>query len=170
MTTPSLVPGLAPPDDPALFAATLRPHRSLPARGFTLPMLAIGAVSFASGVAFVSLGAWPVFGFFGLDVALVYLAFRRNYRDARAFEVIDLSRGRLLVRQVAADGATRELRFNPRWTRLDVERRSYGVVRLALASGQRRVPIARFLGVADREALATALGAALAAARLPAAK
>ena len=31
---------------------------------------------------FLLLGAWPVFGFFGLDVLLLYLAFRANYRAA----------------------------------------------------------------------------------------
>ena len=32
---------------------------------------------------FLLAGAWPVFGFFGLDVLLVYWAFRLNYRRAR---------------------------------------------------------------------------------------
>ena len=46
-------------------------------------MLALGLISLAVGIGFVAIGAWPVFGFFGLDVALVYLAFRLNYRGAR---------------------------------------------------------------------------------------
>ena len=43
-------------------------------------MVAIGAVSFVAGVVFLLMGAWPVFGFFGLDVLLLYWAFRLNYR------------------------------------------------------------------------------------------
>ena len=70
-----------------LFERVLLPHRSLPPRGFHLLMLVLGAVSLAVGIAFVSIGAWPVFGFFGLDVGLVYFAFRINYRSARHREI-----------------------------------------------------------------------------------
>ena len=56
-----------------------RTARSSPT-GFLIFMLCIGGISFVSGVVFLLLGAWPVFGFFGLDVLLVYWAFRANYR------------------------------------------------------------------------------------------
>ena len=42
-------------------------------------MLCIGAVSFVCGLLFLVLGAWPVFGFFGLDVLLIYWAFQRQF-------------------------------------------------------------------------------------------
>jgi uncharacterized membrane protein len=34
----------------------------------------IAAVSFAAGIGFLLIGAWPVFGFFGLDVVLIWWA------------------------------------------------------------------------------------------------
>jgi uncharacterized membrane protein len=40
------------------------------------------AGSFTIGLAFWLLGAWPVVGFCGLDIALLQLAFRLNYRSA----------------------------------------------------------------------------------------
>src|SRR5271169_3679921 len=70
---------LAPSGRP-FFERVLLPHRSLPSRNFHLLMGLLGLISVAVGVGFVSVGAWPVIGFFGLDVALVYLAFRLNYR------------------------------------------------------------------------------------------
>jgi uncharacterized membrane protein len=66
------------PTDPTLFSATITPHRSLSSTGFVIFMLCIGGISFAAGMVFLVLGAWPVFGFFGLDVLLVYWAFRAN--------------------------------------------------------------------------------------------
>ena len=69
--------------DPSLFAARLTPHRSLSRAGFLLLMAVLGGISFAAGMVFLVLGAWPVFGFVGLDVLLVYWAFRANDRDAR---------------------------------------------------------------------------------------
>ena len=72
--------------EPTIFSAILTPHRSLSATGFLLFMLVLGGISFAMGIMFLLLGAWPVFGFLGLDVLLVYWAFRSSYRSAKAYE------------------------------------------------------------------------------------
>src|SRR5215475_7576317 len=84
--------------EPALFAARLTPHRSLSQAGFVLVMAVLGAVSFAAGIVFLLIGAWPVFGFFGLDVLLVYWAFRANYRAAAAYEDVVVTPSELRVR------------------------------------------------------------------------
>ena len=73
-------------DQPTLFSARVTPHRSLNPTGFLVLMIFIGAVSFVAGIAFLLMGAWPVIGFLGLDVLLVYWAFRVNYRAAAAYE------------------------------------------------------------------------------------
>ena len=75
--------------EPTIFSATLTPHRSLGHIGFLVLMLLFGGVSFITGVLFLVIGAWPVFGFFGLDVLLLYWAFRLNYRHAEAYEAGD---------------------------------------------------------------------------------
>ena len=63
---------------PDLFSALLTPHRALSRTGFLVLMGFVGAVSFIAGVAFLLMGAWPVFGFFGLDVLAIWWAFRVN--------------------------------------------------------------------------------------------
>ena len=81
-------PDNAPTQEPTIFSAVLTPHRSLSPAGFLLFMLVLGGISFTTGMVFLLAGAWPVFGFFGLDVLLVYWAFRLNYRSARAYEQV----------------------------------------------------------------------------------
>ena len=54
-------------------------------------MALVGGFSFIGGMFFFLLGAWPVVGFLGLDVALVYWAFRANYRAAAAFEEVTVT-------------------------------------------------------------------------------
>jgi len=54
-----------------LFDAFITPHRSLSPRGLTILMVMIGVISFICGAAFMAAGAWPVMGFFGIDVALI---------------------------------------------------------------------------------------------------
>jgi uncharacterized membrane protein len=148
--------------DPALFAARLTPHRSLSRTGFLLLMAVLGGVSFAAGMVFLVLGAWPVFGFFGLDVLLVYWAFRANYRDARAYEDVMVTTSELRVRKVSPRGQVSEWLFNPVWAKLDYEiDEEFGLQRLYLVSRGRRLPIASFLPPQEKESFAAALAAAI---------
>src|SRR4051794_21018237 len=107
------------PDEPALFSAVLTPHRSLSATGFLLVMVLVGGVSFVAGLVFLLMGAWPVFGFFGLDVLLVYVAFRANYRAATAFERVSVTPSELRVRKVSHRGKVSEWTLNPLWVRIE---------------------------------------------------
>src|ERR1700750_1374681 len=89
------------PPDPVLFSALLTPHRSLNRTGFLLVMAFLSVISFAAGVVFLILGAWPVFGFFGLDILAIYVAFKINFRRARAFEQILVTPSELRIRRVS---------------------------------------------------------------------
>src|SRR6266700_3552403 len=77
------------------------------------------AVRFAAGLAFLLMGAWPVLGFFGLDVLVIYWAFRINFRDAKAIEEISMTPFELRVRRVSHRGHVVEWVLNPLWVRLD---------------------------------------------------
>jgi uncharacterized membrane protein len=149
-------------DDPKIFSAVIAPHRSLGPKGFLIFMLCLGGLSFASGVVFVAMGAWPVCGFFGLDVLLVYLAFKANYRAGRAYEEVTVTASELKLRQVSHRGGVREVTLNPLWVRLDrIVHAEFGIERLFLVSRGRRLPIAAFLGPHEKESFALALSTAL---------
>src|SRR5215475_8782531 len=148
--------------EPALFSAVVTPHRSLSHAGFLIVMATVGGISFVAGLVFLLLGAWPVFGFFGLDVLLVYWAFRANYRAAAAFEEVTVTASELRVRKVSHRGKASEWSFNPLWVRLDREsHEEFGIEHLFLVSRGRRLPIASLLGPLEKESFADALGAAL---------
>src|SRR6266581_5252469 len=104
---------------PELFSALLTPHRSLNRTGFLVLMAFLCAVSFVAGVAFLLMGAWPVFGFFGLDVLVIYWAFRVNFRRAAAIEEISVTPSELRVRRISHRGHVVEWVLNPLWVRLD---------------------------------------------------
>jgi len=152
----------AQPQEPLYFDARLRPHRSLNRRGFLILMIAICAVSFAAGFVFFLAGAWPVVGFFGLDVALIYGAFRLNYRRARTYETLRLSRDDLLVEHVDHRGRRRNWRFQPYWLQVLMEDPDTGDGRLVLRSHGQSLEIAGFLPPAERLDVARALRQALA--------
>jgi uncharacterized membrane protein len=148
--------------EPTIFSAVLTPHRSLTPTGFLLFMLVLGGFSFGIGIIFLLAGAWPVFGFFGLDVLLVYWAFRASYRAARAYEQVTVTASELTVRQVSHHGRIREWTLNPLWVRLDrVVHAEFGIERLFLVSHGQRLAIAGFLGPQEKESFALALSTAL---------
>jgi uncharacterized membrane protein len=154
------------PAEAPIFAAVITPHRSLTSTGFVIFMLCIGGLSFASGVVFLMLGAWPVFGFLGLDVLLVYWAFRANFRAARAYEEVTVTATELTVRKVSHHGAVREWTLNPVWVKLDrAMHEEFGIERLFLVSHGRRLSVANFLSPDEKASFATALAAALGEAR-----
>jgi uncharacterized membrane protein len=152
----------AAPPAPVFFERVLLPYRSLPPRGFNVLMLVLAAISIAAGTLFVSLGAWPVCGFFGLDVGLVYLAFRLSYRSARQRETLRLSDDQLTVERVGIRGERRMWRFQAFWVRVIYEERPDDSNRLALASHGRSLPIGTFLPAPVRCEVATTLRDALA--------
>jgi uncharacterized membrane protein len=153
-------------DEPTLFSAILTPYRSLGGTGFLVLMSLISAVSFAAGLVFFLLGAWPIVGFLGLDVLLVYAAFKVNYRAATAYEHVTMTPSALTVRKVSHRGEVAEWTLNPVWVRLDREvHEEFGIERLFLVSHGRRFPIAAFLGPHEKAEFAVALSAALAQAR-----
>src|SRR5271170_4939302 len=152
--------------EPTLFSALLTPHRSLNRTGFLVLMAFLSVISFTAGVAFLLIGAWPVFGFFGLDVLAIYWAFRINFARARACEEISVTPTELRVRRVSHRGHVAEWVLNPLWVQIDKKaHEEFGIERLYLVSRGRRLAIASFLGPEEKASFIKALNAALQAAR-----
>lgn len=149
----------------------LRPHTALSQNGFLCLMAFVMAISFGTGVYFTLLGAWPVLGFFGLEVGLLYAAFRWNYFVARRYEVVRLSQERVLVERVSPRGERQAWSYNPHWLRInllamvgDETDKDFGLPatnELVFSSHGQRLSIGRFLSPAERQELYGALSHAL---------
>jgi uncharacterized membrane protein len=152
--------------EPVLFSALLTPHRSLNRTGFVLVMTFLSVISFATGIAFLIMGAWPVFGFLGLDVLAIYIAFKINFGRARAREEITVTPTELRLRRVSHRGHVVEWVLNPLWVRLDeVVHEEFGTERIYLISRGRRVSVGSFLGAEEKASFAKGLRAGLIAAK-----
>jgi len=152
--------------DTPFFAALLTPYRSLGPNGFRVLMLVVCGICFGAGLVFLSMGAWPVFGFLGLDILLIFLAFRWNYRAARAFEEVHVSRTEIRIRKVNAAGREALYRFNPFGTKLVVrEEEDEGVTRITVSARGQAVDVGGFLNPQDRTSFAGAFRRAVAQAK-----
>jgi uncharacterized membrane protein len=149
-----------------LLNARLTARRSLSPAQFRVVLLVVAGLSCAISIPFVLAGAWPVLGFMGLDVVLVYLAFASNFRAAAAYEDVSLSAAELTVVKVDPAGRRREWRFHPWWVRLErQEDEEFGLLSLSLVSRERRLEIASCLAPKEKAQFARALAGAIAQAR-----
>jgi uncharacterized membrane protein len=146
---------------PHAFRAVLEPHRSLGPKGFIVLMVAVAGVSFIAGMVFLIAGAWPVTGFFGLDVLLVYVAFKLNYRAARLHELVEVTSEKLEITRVYPSGRSERFECNPYWARVRLRERHDGRTHLSIVDRGSELVFARFLTDDERRDFAAALKVAL---------
>ena len=149
------------------FDACLTPHRSLDRDGFALLMAIMGGVSVALSLECWYLGAWPVPAFLALNMLVVFLAFRLNYRAGRLMETVQLSEAELLVRRIDARGIEKSWRFQPYWVRLGRPDPDVPGSQITLTSHGRQITLGTFLSLRERVAFAAALDAELRRCRAP---
>lgn len=153
-------------DGPVLFRAVLYPHRSLSPQGFRRLMLCVGAISLSIGTLFFLSGAWPIVGFMGLDVALLYWAFKASYRSAREYETVELNDRALVVEKVQRRTHQRWT-LQPNWLRVTMEDPPRHHSQVTLTSHGKSLVVGGFLSPEERLDFARALREALARWRQP---
>ena len=152
--------------EPIVFSARLTPYRSLGQKGFRIVFGLVAGICLIIGLVFFSLGLWPVLGFMGLDILLVYWAFKSNFWSARAYEDVEVSRQHVLLRQVSPKGRASDHSFPQFGTRFEVDRHDeIGITKMRLAHRHDSVEFGYFLNPGDRESFAEAFQRAMAIAK-----
>lgn len=144
-----------------LMAVELAPYRSLGRNGFRALMLVAGGASLIGSIVAIANGLWPVSGFFGLDMIALFVAFRVNYRRARAREYVHLTERLLTIDRVDLKGRGSRIELQPYWVRLVVEGDEDSPRHLRLRSHGRSIEVGSFLHPEVRARFAEELGAAL---------
>lgn len=150
-------------NDEPVFEAMLSPHRSLGRSGLIVVVTLTASTVFFQLIFFAAAGAWPIAGFLGLDLVLLYGAFWLNYRAARAREFVTVSRTALSVRKVTPSGRQTEFNCNPFWARFTVRRHEeIGITNMRVTSRGQGTDLGSFLNPVDKESFASAFSGALA--------
>jgi uncharacterized membrane protein len=147
--------------DETVFEAVIVPHRSLTRRGRRILLGAIATMCAINATVFISIGAWPVGGFTGIELLLAGVMLSVNVRAARASETLRLSDAGLRIRRTDIRGASTERTLAPGWLRVVLQERPGRVPALWLVSHGRHEEVARALGETEKRDLAAALDAAL---------
>lgn len=144
-----------------LFNAVLYPNRSLPNTGFIAVMGVIIGANFFFGLYFYTIGAWPVIGFCGLDVFLVWLAFKLSYRQGRLREHIRVSEDEMWVSRILPSGHETRFHLQPAWTRVFIDRPVRHESQVRVTSKGETLILGAFLSPDERGRFADALAEAL---------
>jgi len=119
-------------------------------------------VNAVGAIVMLSLGAWPVAGFMGLDVLAVYIAFRLSYGQMRAFERVTINDEALVVERVDVKGRRREWRFPSYWVSVFFEGdEETGATTVTLRSHGRSLEVGQYLSPFERKSFADTLKQAL---------
>ena len=160
--SPWLVSGSVPAAQcDVLFETVIEPYRSLNPKAFRLLMIFILLQAVIRSALFCVIGAWPLTAFMALDAGIVWFAFRANYRHARLFERVRLTRSALTIERIWPDGRRQDWTLEPAWARVVVENPGEHEVKVTLASRGVGVVLGSFLAPEQREAVAAALKGAL---------
>lgn len=142
--------------------ALLTPHRSLTPQGFIVVMSIAAIGGFIVGSIFWLAGAWPVMGFCGAEVGLLYLAFRWNYREGRMSERLVLSDEGLTITRTDPKGRETITRMEPNWLRVEIDDPPRHESKLTLRTHGMATTVGDFLSAPERGEVASALRDAIA--------
>ncbi len=158
----ALDPATLTPANDASFDAILSPNRSLPNAGFVVVMGIVIGSNILFGMYFYSIGAWPVIGFCGLDVFLVWLAFKLSYRQGLLRERVIIREGEIRVSRVLPSGHESRWRLQPFWTRVEIDHPDDHSSCVRVVSKGRSLILGAFLSPDERMAFGARLREAVA--------
>lgn len=148
-------------DEDFAFHALLTPNRSLSWEGFRQVMIVVIAVNLVNGLIYFTLGAWPVLIFCGIDILIVWLAFKLSYVQGRRHERIMLTDDALWVSRVLPSGHETRWKLSPAFVQVEIERPIEHESQLTLREKGKTLIVGSFLSPKERGEVADALLVAL---------
>lgn len=142
----------------------LWPYRSLSIQSYRLLMLCLAGVMLVAGALFFAIGAWPVIGFMGLEILVIWMAFHMNYRAARRRETLEANRSTFRIKRVSPGGVTDVDELPTAWLKARIVASGPGRgrrERLVVSSHGREAEIGAFLHDSERKALLPEINAML---------
>ena len=90
-------------------------------------------------------GAWPVFGFFGLDVLLVYIFFKINFKSGKKKEVITLTKNKLIIKIYNSEKTFKTFKLDSNWLKINLIKLKNHTNKLQISSKNKSIIIGSFL-------------------------
>jgi uncharacterized membrane protein len=148
--------------DPPVFQVDLRPHRSLPRRGFVL-IIALTAIMFSLPLlpALGSLALWGLLPYLLLALGGLWYFIERSYKDRSVLEKLRLWPDLITVQRLNPRTPDQSWAANPYWVTLHLHKNRPVENYLTLKGNGREIELGAFLSPDERLDLHRTLGQAL---------
>ena len=130
------------------------PNQSLTPKGLLLLMFLITIPASFIGITFFILGAWPVLGFMGLEVLLIYIAFKVLFYKNKFYEHIILDKEKLSIFFKKQNNTITKIELEPTWLQVQIENIYENEDILTISSHGKKIILANFLIPEERAKLA----------------
>ena len=141
-------------DEKIRFSRVLRPHRSSSERAVKIVTGFVMCLFIPTGMVFLLVGAWPVFGFMGLEMIALIFALRYNHKVGSAFEAVTITDKEFRHSKVNHWGKRQFTSFQPQWLQVRIDEASQ---QLIAGTHGKRIVIGKFLTNEEREELCNIL-------------
>ena len=148
------------PENGEAIVITLWPYRSLSLRGFRILIVVLASVMSFIGLGFYLLGAWPVVGFLGLEIFVVWYAFKWNYRSGQLVETVAITPQQVDITRTDWRGRSKTICLDGVWIKAELDTKEKRRCRLYLRQHANKLEIGAFMPSAEKPYLAAALNEA----------
>lgn len=129
-------------------------NQSLTTRGLYILMFFITIPASYIGISFYVLGAWPVLGFMGFEILLIYIAFKILFYKNKFYEHIILDNEKLNILFKKKNKIIKKIELEPTWVQVKIENIYENEDTLILSSHGKKIILANYLIPEERLKLA----------------
>ena len=129
-------------------------NQSLTTRGLYILMFFITIPASYLGISFYVLGAWPVLGFMGFEILLIYIAFKILFYNNKFYEHIILDSEKLNILFKKKNKIIKKIELEPTWVQVKIEKIYENEDTLIVSSHGKKIILANYLIPEERLKLA----------------
>ena len=129
-------------------------NQSLTTRGLYILMFFVPIPASYIGISFYVLGAWPVLGFMGFELLLIYIAFKILFYKNKFYEHIILDSEKLNILFKKKNKIIKKIELEPTWVQVKIEKIYENEDTLIVSSHGKKIILANYLIPEERLKLA----------------
>ena len=130
------------------------PNNSLSPKGFVLLMIFITIPCIFIGVMFLYMGAWPVLGFMGLEIALIFIFFKILFHKNSFYEHIILDKNKFNISYNHNKKTINTIVLEPTWLQVKINHTNKS---LAITTHGKTIELGKCLALEEKIKLAEAI-------------
>mgnify|MGYP001186512070 CR=1 FL=1 len=134
------------------------PNNSLSQKGFYILMIFITLPCLFIGGMFFFMGAWPVLGFMGLELILIYIFFKILFHKNNFYEHVTLDKSKFNIHYSNKNKIFNTIVLEPTWIKVNIENKNKTLI---ISTHGKTIELGKCLALKEKTNLAETIKSAL---------